>query len=499
VGKYNLRLISIRSEKQIMKSLIILSTLIITLGFVGTTYAQNSGGVDIEGSWYLGEGLKNGDYFEYTLCEIDLNACSPIELKIWIKGDTQNVSETLWDAQILVIDGDKTIKGSWGLGKTVPTPILFDDDLSDYAVAFKSSIAWLSSYATSNEKDRIHGPQEFKSTSWGALGPVGGGLESYLIPSRVESIIIPDRTTDSIVLGWYNNNDNEIWIVDDFPFPVKALTFAGINSDSVPVMFEFNLTQYKEGITDDPFENIAETIQKSELLQCNKEFFDYTSGRISTNTYSMMIQYNYAPESPVKGCDMDWKINFYNKYNDMEILDQVNYDIWIVDEDNNKLYSYAESIGKEKLFNAFGQVEHLLSVEKSGLVRYAIFVYGLGPEEQIDDELSGYAIIEIPVEDNQLLKENINEVSTSIPEWIKNNAKWWAEGAINDDAFIQGIGFLIKEGTISVESTSQNENDSKEIPEWIKNNAKWWAEGAINDDAFIQGIEFLVKAGVIPV
>ena len=94
-----------------MKILITLSTLIITLGFVGTTYAQNSGGVDIEGTWYLGEGLKNGDYFEYTLCEIDLNACSPIELKIWIKGDTQNVSETLWDTQILVIDGDKTIKG----------------------------------------------------------------------------------------------------------------------------------------------------------------------------------------------------------------------------------------------------------------------------------------------------------------------------------------------------------------------------------------------------
>ena len=58
---------------------------------------------------------------------------------------------------------------------------------------------------------------------------------------------------------------------------------------------------------------------------------------------------------------------------------------------------------------------------------------------------------------------------------------------------------MIKEGIISVETTSQSEKDPKEIPEWIKNNAKWWAEGAINDDAFIQGIEFLVKAGVIPV
>ena len=41
-----------------------------------------------------------------------------------------------------------------------------------------------------------------------------------------------------------------------------------------------------------------------------------------------------------------------------------------------------------------------------------------------------------------------------VPTWIKNNAGWWAEGAIDDDAFIQGIQFLIKEGIITVESQS---------------------------------------------
>ena len=476
-----------------MKNLIILS-IIVSIGFLGTAHAQSQ--VNVDGTWHLGEGLKNGDYFEYTLCEIDLNACSPITLKIWIKGETTNVSETLWDAQILVIDGEKTIKGSWGLGKTVPTPILFDDDLSDYATAFKSSIAWISAFATGNENDRIHGPQEFSATSWGSLGPVGGGLESHLTPSRVESITLPHKTTESIIVGWYNDNDNEIWLVDDFPFPVKALTYAGINSDSVPVMFEFNLTQYKENVTTDPFSDVIETVQKSDLLQCDKKFLDYTSDRVSTNTYSMMIQYNYSPQVPIEGCDIDWKINFYNKYNDMEILDQVNYDIWIVDEGNNKLYSYAESIGKNNLYIDFGQVEHQLPIEqKAGLVRYAIFVYGLGPEDNVDSELGGYAIVEVEVEKNQLLK---NTTPPKIPAWIKNNAGWWADDSIDDDAFIQGIGFLVKEGTISVESTSQKNGESK-VPEWVKNNAGWWADGSIDDDAFIQGIEFLVKEGIIPV
>jgi len=95
---------------------IFLLTILLAIIPISTAYAQNAG-VDVDGTWYLGEGLKDGDYFEYTLCEIDLNGCLPIELKIWIKGEIQNVSETLWDAQILVIDADKTIKGSWGWEK----------------------------------------------------------------------------------------------------------------------------------------------------------------------------------------------------------------------------------------------------------------------------------------------------------------------------------------------------------------------------------------------
>ena len=40
--------------------------------------------------------------------------------------------------------------------------------------------------------------------------------------------------------------------------------------------------------------------------------------------------------------------------------------------------------------------------------------------------------------------------SDTIPSWIKNNAGWWADGAIDDDSFVQGIQFLIKEGIMSI-------------------------------------------------
>jgi hypothetical protein len=90
-------------------------------------------------------------------------------------------------------------------------------------------------------------------------------------------------------------------------------------------------------------------------------------------------------------------------------------------------------------------------------------------------------------------------LTPSIPTWIKNNAGWWADGIIDDNSFIQGIQFLVKEEIISVDSISQNNVESKEIPTWIKNNAGWWADGIIDDSTFITGIEFLVKEGMIQV
>jgi len=87
-----------------------------------------------------------------------------------------------------------------------------------------------------------------------------------------------------------------------------------------------------------------------------------------------------------------------------------------------------------------------------------------------------------------------------VPGWIKNNAKWWSEGQIEDSAFTDGIEFLIKEGIITMPPTTQaSDSGVEQIPAWIKNNAAWWADGQIDDDTFIQGIEFLVEQGIIRV
>jgi len=233
-------------------------------------------------------------------------------------------------------------------------------------------------------------------------------------------------------------------------------------------------------------------------LGCDTNFDNREGKHVNTNTNTILIQYNYAPEFPMEGCPIDWRINFMNPFNEVEFIDQVHYDIWVVDEDGNRLRSYAEDLGRNDLFNGFGQVHIVIPVEENaGLVRYAIFVHGTGPEYQVPDaKLGGYAIVEIEIDDNPLF-EGTTEIR-EIPSWIKNNAGWWADGSIDDSSFVQGIQFLIQEGIMQIPPTTQGSSSgSNEIPPWIKNNAGWWADGSIDDDSFVGGIQFLIEEGIM--
>jgi hypothetical protein len=86
-----------------------------------------------------------------------------------------------------------------------------------------------------------------------------------------------------------------------------------------------------------------------------------------------------------------------------------------------------------------------------------------------------------------------------VPEWVKNNAGWWADGTISESEFVQGIQFLIKDGIIVVPPTTVSAEKSQGVPEWVKNNAGWWADGTISDGEFVNGIQHLIKTGIISV
>lgn len=463
---------------------------------------QTSGGVNVEGSWYVGEGLEKGNYFEYTFCELDLNDCAPVIIKLWIKGDVKVGTENLWDAQAVIIDGNKIVKGYMRLGKVSAEPVSQSENFFKYVRAFKSSITWLSAFATADANDFIHGPKKFSANAWGKIGAIGG---SQLIPKRAETISVAGDTVDTVVVGWFSGNDNEIWILDDFPFPVKALTYAWVTTGIAPVMYQFELLKYEKNVQSDPFADIVSTEDQAKLLGCPTQFFNYVSKTTSTNTHTMYIEYSYSPEKPLAGCEIDLKINFKNQYNQNQFVDQVHYDIWVVDSNGNKLRSYAEEIGRKDLFNGFGQVHLRIPVkENPGLNQYAIFVYGVANQyETPPGKLAGYAIVDINIAENKNIPDSGNGIVTSditIPDWIKTNAGWWANNQIGDSDFVLGIQFLINQGIMKIPATTPGSGTSSdEIPSWIKNNAGWWASGQISDNDFVQGIQYLIKNGIMKI
>jgi len=63
----------------------------------------------------------------------------------------------------------------------------------------------------------------------------------------------------------------------------------------------------------------------------------------------------------------------------------------------------------------------------------------------------------IPREPNEWASIFFNSASIQIPTWIKDNAKWWSEGAIGDSDFTSGIQFMIKENIIYIPDLPEQE------------------------------------------
>ena len=101
---------------------------------------------------------------------------------------------------------------------------------------------------------------------------------------------------------------------------------------------------------------------------------------------------------------------------------------------------------------------------------------------------------------NQLARAEIPMIvdrSVVIPGWVRGNAGLWADGAIDDQTFAAGIGYLVSQGIILVPAQDGGNGGDAVIPGWVRGNAGLWADGAIDDQTFAAGLQFLIGNGVI--
>jgi hypothetical protein len=106
-----------------------------------------------------------------------------------------------------------------------------------------------------------------------------------------------------------------------------------------------------------------------------------------------------------------------------------------------------------------------------------------------------------------LIPNSSAQEEAQIPDWVKNVAGWWANNEISEREFLAGIEYLINNNIISIPfmpcgiaaatAASDPTLAAKLIPNWVKNNAEWWATDQIEDADFINGIEYLIKKDIL--
>jgi len=100
---------------------------------------------------------------------------------------------------------------------------------------------------------------------------------------------------------------------------------------------------------------------------------------------------------------------------------------------------------------------------------------------------------------------NVSAAEDLIPSWIKETAGFWSEDLIDDVTFVNAMEWMIKNGIIvtaelSVVDSSESDDLSDRqvvVPEWIKNNAGFWASDQISDSDFLSGITYLYKEEIV--
>ena len=108
-------------------------------------------------------------------------------------------------------------------------------------------------------------------------------------------------------------------------------------------------------------------------------------------------------------------------------------------------------------------------------------------KEKIVEE-SSQEEVEI-VEPNEIIPDKV-------PNWIKQRTKAWVTDSATDVGFAQGLTGMINENILQIPDnriTAKNASEIVfEIPQWVKNNAKWWTEDLISETEFVNAIQFLL-------
>jgi hypothetical protein len=194
--------------------------------------------------WYPGEGVRQDMYVKYRIQDYDTNNRQPYTLTLYFQQQDQDGN---WIVPATVEANGRVLQGTLKLSDTM-SPLLGGEvpqEMRDFIAGYQSSLTWLDAFTT------VSAPLSLTAGSWGKIASIGG---SEIKPAGTEQVTFAGAQSlcgapscDATLILWHKGVDSKVWVVNEFPFPVKAETYADVTTPPAPIQYTYELLETGSG------------------------------------------------------------------------------------------------------------------------------------------------------------------------------------------------------------------------------------------------------------
>jgi hypothetical protein len=296
-----------------------------------------------DNNWYVGEGVTKDMYVKYTISHFDTNSGREFSLMIYFKEQDDKGN---WIAPVYVEDQGKVLNGTFLLSPLDLTALgtsQIPQEMGKYRSAYANSLQWLAAYVPKPG-------QSLNAGSWGKIASIGG---SEIKPVGHQELNIPafPEPVDTTRVEYYKSVSSNMYILNEFPYPVMAKTYVDVTTGTPPIQFQYILTETGKGEPETPLSSIMEVTPP--LLQ-------------RTDRGDFYVQLDWNPSTISVGEETTLTIDVLDK--DQFPLNQASYDLTVTDANNTSIIDLKNQLARE------GTKSHTMTFEQPGIANVKIKV-----------------------------------------------------------------------------------------------------------------------------
>jgi hypothetical protein len=194
--------------------------------------------------WYPGEGVRQDMYVKYRIEDYDTNQRQPYVLTLYFQQQDQDGN---WIVPAYVEANGRVLQGTLKLSDTM-SPLgggEVPQEMNDFIGGYQNSLIWLDAFTT------VSAPLSLTASNWGKIASIGG---QEINPRGTQQVsfagaqsLCGATSCDATLVQWRKGVDSRVWVVNEFPFPVMAETYADVTTPPQPIQYRFELLETGSG------------------------------------------------------------------------------------------------------------------------------------------------------------------------------------------------------------------------------------------------------------